>query len=118
MVEFLFLDLDDTILDFHKAEAIALSKTLTDFGISPTEENLRTYSAINKAHWERLERREITRSELQVSRFVTFLAVIGADAPAKPWPVPMRKTSPMATTFFPVQKKPWTPSGAVTGCSC
>lgn len=83
MVEFLFLDLDDTILDFHKAEAIALSKTLTDFGISPTEENLRTYSAINKAHWERLERREITRSELQVSRFVTFLAVIGADAPGE-----------------------------------
>lgn len=83
MVEFLFLDLDDTILDFHKAEAVALSKTLTDFGISPTEENLRTYSAINKAHWERLERREITRSELQVSRFVTFLSVIGADVPGE-----------------------------------
>ena len=83
MVEFLFLDLDDTILDFHKAEAIALSKALTDFGISPTEENLRTYSAINKAHWERLERREITRSELQVSRFVTFLSAIGADAPGE-----------------------------------
>ena len=28
MMEFLFLDLDDTILDFHKAERIALSKTL------------------------------------------------------------------------------------------
>ena len=28
MIEFLFLDLDDTILDFHKAEGIALSKTL------------------------------------------------------------------------------------------
>ena len=83
MVEFLFLDLDDTILDFHKAEAIALSKTLTDFGISPTEENLRTYSAINKAHWERLERREITRSELQVSRFVTFLSAIGANVPGE-----------------------------------
>lgn len=30
MMEFLFLDLDDTILDFHKAERIALSKTLTE----------------------------------------------------------------------------------------
>ena len=26
MIEFLLLDLDDTILDFHKAERIALSK--------------------------------------------------------------------------------------------
>ena len=34
MVEFLLLDLDDTILDFRKAETVALSKTLTDFGIS------------------------------------------------------------------------------------
>ena len=31
MTEFLFLDLDDTILDFHKAERIALSKTLSIF---------------------------------------------------------------------------------------
>ena len=28
MMEFLFLDLDDTILNFHKAERIALCKTL------------------------------------------------------------------------------------------
>ena len=28
MIEFLLLDLDDTILDFHKAEHVAISKTL------------------------------------------------------------------------------------------
>ena len=33
MIEFLFLDLDDTILDFKKAEHIALQKTLRDVGI-------------------------------------------------------------------------------------
>ena len=38
MIEFLFLDLDDTILDFHKAERIALSGTIRSFGIEPTEE--------------------------------------------------------------------------------
>ena len=37
MIEFLFLDLDDTILDFHRAERVALSKTLIHFGIDPTE---------------------------------------------------------------------------------
>ena len=40
MMEFLFLDLDDTILDFHKAERIALSKTLRQFGVEPTGEVL------------------------------------------------------------------------------
>ena len=38
MIEFLFLDLDDTILDFHKAERIAIGKTIREFGVEPTEE--------------------------------------------------------------------------------
>ena len=40
MIEFLFLDLDDTILDFKKAERIAISATIRDFGVEPTEEVL------------------------------------------------------------------------------
>ena len=48
MMEFLFLDLDDTILDFHKAERIALSKTLSSFGLEPTEAVLGRYHIINK----------------------------------------------------------------------
>ena len=55
MIEFLFLDLDDTILDFHKAERIALSKTIREFGVEPTEEILNLYHEINKWHWEQLE---------------------------------------------------------------
>ena len=38
MTEILFLDLDDTILDFHKAERIALAKTLESFGVAPEDE--------------------------------------------------------------------------------
>ena len=59
MIEFLFLDLDDTILDFHKAERIALSKTLKAFGIEPTEHVLGRYHVLNKACWERLEKGEL-----------------------------------------------------------
>lgn len=69
MVEFLFLDLDDTILDFHKAEGIALRKTLETMGLSPTPEVLSQYREINRAHWEMLERREITREQVLVRRF-------------------------------------------------
>ena len=69
MIRFLFLDLDDTILDFHKAERIALSKTIRDFGVEPTEEVLSRYHVINKWHWEQLELGTMTRDEVLVKRF-------------------------------------------------
>ena len=69
MIEFLFLDLDDTILDFHKAERIALSNTIRSFGIEPTEEVLGRYHVINKWHWEQLELGTMTRAEVLLGRF-------------------------------------------------
>ena len=77
MVEFLFLDLDDTILDFHKAERLAIGKTLQSFGLEPTEAVLDRYSQINKAHWERLERKELTREQVLVGRFAVLFGEYG-----------------------------------------
>lgn len=77
MFEFLFLDLDDTILDFQKAERIALSKTLASFGLEPTEAVCALYSKINKAHWERLERKELTREQVLTGRFETLFRQMG-----------------------------------------
>ena len=73
MIEFLFIDLDDTILDFHKAEHVALKKTLQSLGLEPTDTVMSRYSQINKEHWERLERKEITREFLLVSRFAQLM---------------------------------------------
>ena len=82
MTEFLFLDLDDTILDFHKAERIALSKTLTQFGAEPTDEVLSLYHRINKWHWEQLELGKLTREEVLVGRFAALLRELGIAADA------------------------------------
>ena len=83
-IEFLFLDLDDTILDFHKAERIALSKTIRDFGVEPTDEILDLYHGINKWHWEQLELGNLTRAEVLVNRFGVLFEKLGkaVDAPA------------------------------------
>ena len=80
MIEFLFLDLDDTILDFHKAERIALSKTIQSFGIEPTEEILARYHVINKWHWEQQELGKLTREQVLVKRFETLLLEQGIQA--------------------------------------
>lgn len=82
MIEFLFLDLDDTILDFHKAERIALSKTLQQLGLEPTEEVLARYHAINKWHWEQLEKGKLTREQVQVNRFGVLFNEMGREVDA------------------------------------
>ena len=79
MIEYLFLDLDDTILDFHKAERIALSKTIRDFGVEPTDEVLDLYHRINKWHWEQLELGKMTRPEVLVNRFGVLFEKLGAS---------------------------------------
>ena len=83
MIEFLFLDLDDTILDFHKAERIALSKTIRDFGVEPTEDVLTLYHGINKWHWEQLELGKLTRDEVLVNRFGVLFRELGVEVDAK-----------------------------------
>ena len=82
MIEFLFLDMDDTILDFHKAEAIALRKTLEGFGLNPTEAVCARYSQINREHWQRLENRELTREQVVVGRFAVLFREYGIDVEA------------------------------------
>ena len=82
MVEFLLLDLDDTILDFHKAERIAISKTIRQFGVEPTEEVLDRYHKINKWHWEQLELGNMTRAQVLEGRFDLLFQEYGVDADA------------------------------------
>lgn len=77
MYEFLFLDLDDTILDFKMAEKIALAKTLQSFGLEPTEAVSARYSQINQQHWEMLERKELTREQVKVGRFQVLFREYG-----------------------------------------
>ena len=80
MIEFLFLDLDDTILDFHKAERIAIEKTFRAHGLDPTPAVTDRYSAVNLLHWQMLERGELTREQVLVRRFETLFAELGIQA--------------------------------------
>lgn len=80
MVEYILLDLDDTILDFKWAEKQALTGTLMAFDIEPTEETCRRYRQINLEYWRALERKEVTREQLKVGRFRQLLDELGKDA--------------------------------------
>jgi len=68
-IDTLLIDLDDTVFDFGKAEAVAIRESFEEVGLEPAEDLLAAYSRINKGIWKELERGEITREELLVERF-------------------------------------------------
>ena len=73
------LDVDDTLLDFHKAEAIALSKTLRAMGVEPTEATVRRYSQINDSQWKLLEEGVLDRETVLTRRFELLFAELGVE---------------------------------------
>ena len=76
-IKHVFLDLDDTLFDFHKSEAVALSKTFRALGLEPTEQILRDYSEINRSMWAMLERGEATRADILTRRFRILFEKMG-----------------------------------------
>lgn len=77
MYKFIFLDLDDTILDFGAAEDVALPKGLREVGVVPTPALLARYKEINLAEWERYERGEISRETVLTERFDLLFEELG-----------------------------------------
>ena len=76
----LLFDLDDTLMDFKKAEENAIEKLLLKYSLPATEENKRLYSLTNQSKWKALERGEITRKELFATRFPDFFKALGVEA--------------------------------------
>ncbi len=72
-------DADNTLLDFSRSEHDALAACLSSRGISPTEDRIARYSAINDAHWKLLERGLTTREQLRIDRFAVFFDELGVS---------------------------------------
>ena len=79
MIEFLLMDLDDTILDFHKTEHIAIENTLRHFGIQPTPDTIALYKQINQDHWQLFEQGKITRKQVNEGRFTVLFQQLGKE---------------------------------------
>ena len=76
------LDLDDTLLDFHRAEAEAIRHTLAKIGIDPSDETVALYSRINRSCWAKLETGEYTREEVLHRRFDILFETLGVSGNA------------------------------------
>lgn len=84
MIKYVLLDIDDTLLDFGKAEAAAIKKTFERIGIPATDEVIARYSEINNAQWSALEKGELTRQQVLVRRFDILFEELGIkDVPSE-----------------------------------
>ena len=78
MLTNIFFDLDNTLLDFDKGEAHALSRALRKFGVDPSPDVLARYHAINLSQWELLEEGKLTKDQVLLRRFDLLFAELGA----------------------------------------
>lgn len=79
MIKTVLFDLDDTLLDFHQAEAIALRQTLIALELEPEETAIARYSEINAAQWRLLEEGKLTREQVLTRRFSILFDELGVE---------------------------------------
>ena len=73
--KYLLFDLDDTLLDFGKAQVLAFKKLLKDENIEYNNELFEKYETINKSLWRSFERGEISNKEVTIERFIRFFSL-------------------------------------------
>lgn len=83
MVDTVLFDLDNTLLDFSKAERIALKAALEKMGVQPENGMLDRYSVLNGEQWKLLELGKLNREEVKVGRFERLFQEYGLKCSAK-----------------------------------
>ena len=79
-----FLDVDNTLLDFHKCSLASLRQGFADFGLTWTEDFPETFHTVNDGLWRQLEAGEIkSRKELFDIRFDRIFEAAGIRCDGK-----------------------------------
>lgn len=84
MITTVFLDLDETIFDFKKAQVAALKRAFGHFDIEASEELLNRYDELNKYVWQLLEDGKAGREEILVLRFQMLFEEFGIEKDPDP----------------------------------
>lgn len=75
-----FIDIDDTLLDFTKCANDAIKSACNKFGVSYTTTLVDTFHPINLDLWHRLEKKEVTKEKLFDTRFQIVFDKLGIKA--------------------------------------
>lgn len=96
----LFMDLDETLLDFKRAERTALESTFTACGLPFTADAEAVFHRKNKTLWQALEKGEVTQQELRTERFRQLFEALDWNGDHKA--VSERYIGELASCSFPL----------------
>lgn len=82
MIKAVFIDIDDTLLDFGKCAKYSMAESFRDFSLCFEDNMFPLFEEINAGLWRQIEKGEITKDELYGRRWNTIfgkLNIHGAD---------------------------------------
>jgi len=79
MLKSIFFDLDETLLDFTRAEAVALSRALRAFDMEPIPHVIERYHILNISQWKLMEEGKLSRVGVLTRRFELLFEELGWD---------------------------------------
>lgn len=77
MIKAVFLDVDDTILDFKECSEIAMKKTCEKFGIEFSETFANNFFKVNDVIWSKIEKGTFKKSDMYKVRYDTVFEMTG-----------------------------------------
>ena len=79
MKKIVLLDLDNTLIDFNECARHSIMNIFNELGFTYTENVFETFICENVKIWKRLEKGEITKSDLRANRWNIILGKLGID---------------------------------------
>ena len=79
-IKVLFLDIDNTLLDFDAAAAWAMEQCFQKAGLEYKSEMFAAFTEENNKIWQRIERKELTMDDLFYVRWQAILGHLGLEA--------------------------------------
>lgn len=79
----LLFDLDNTILDFSKAEDYSIRALALDYHINLEDSDVLNYVRINEKYWDMSDKGQIKKDEMLKRRFVDFFKLFNLEVDGK-----------------------------------
>lgn len=79
MKKVIFMDIDDTLLDFNKCSKVSIQQSCQQFNLAYKESFYTTFLRVNDSLWKQIERNEITKEELFAVRWARIFDELQVD---------------------------------------